>query len=238
MYARRTSQTHNKRCNTEGIIMADESEEFTYEDRSQLPDILPIFPLPNVVLLPNASLPLFIFEDRYKQMVQDCIAGDRYLSVALMRQGWEQESGTPRPYQVAGFGRIVHASRLPNDCMDIVIQGMGRIRMLDFHDDRAYLCATVELLRPTYPPGQRLIEQAETMKQRFLDLLDLKRITAPELRTSLRLLASPIDLVFFIMARLPIDLYTKQEILQTPAVAEQITRIINILDMSRGAQLN
>ena len=218
--------------------MADESEEFTYEDRSHLPDILPIFPLPNVVLMPNSSLPLFIFEERYKQMVQDCIAGDRYLSVALLRKGWEQESGTPRPYPVAGFGRIVQAARLPNDCMDIVVQGMGRIRMLDFHDDRAYLCATVELLRPTYPPGQNLVEQAEMMKQRFLDLLDLKRITAPELRTSLRLLASPIDLVFFITARLPIDLYTKQEILQTPAVAEQVTRIINILDISRGTQLN
>ena len=218
--------------------MADSSEEFTYEDRSQLPDILPIFPLPNVVLMPNSSLPLFIFEERYKQMVQDCIAGDRYLSVALLRKGWEQESGSPRPYPVAGVGRIVHASRLPNDCMDIVIQGMGRIRMLDFHDDRAYLRATVELLRPIYAPGESLTESAATMKQRFLDLLDLKRVTAPELRTSLRLLASPLDLVFFILARLPLDPYAKQEILQTPAVAEQITRIINILDMSRGAQLN
>jgi len=218
--------------------MADASEEFTYEDRSQLPDILPIFPLPNVVLMPSASLPLFIFEDRYKQMVQDCIAGDRYLSVALLRKGWEQESGSPRPYPVAGFGRIVHASRLPNDCMDIVIQGMGRIRMLDFHDDRAYLRATVELLRPIYAPGESLTASAEIMKQRFLDLLDLKRVAAPELRTSLRLLASPIDLVFFILTRLPLDPYAKQEILQTPAVAEQITRIIHILDMSRGAQLN
>jgi len=218
--------------------MADASEEFIYEDRSQLPDILPIFPLPNVVLMPNSSLPLFIFEERYKQMVQDCIAGDRYLSVALLRKGWEQESGSPRPYPVAGFGRIVHAARLPNDCMDIVVQGMGRIRMLDFHDDRPYLSATVEILRPTYAPGQSLTAQTETMKQRFLDLLDLKRVTAPELRTSLRLLASPLDLVFFILARLPVDPYTKQEILQTPAVTEQITRIVNILDMSRGAQLN
>jgi ATP-dependent Lon protease len=218
--------------------MADASEEFTYEDRSQLPDILPIFPLPNVVLTPNASLPLFIFEERYKQMVQDCIAGDRYLSVALLRQGWEQESGSPRPYPVAGFGRIVHASRLPNDCMDIVIQGMGRIRMLDFHDERAYLRATVEILHPTYAPGESLTAQAETMKQRFLDLLDLKRVTASDVRMSLRLLASPIDLVFFILARLPLDPYTKQEILQTSAVDEQITQIIHILDMSRGAQLN
>jgi Lon protease-like protein len=76
------------------------------------------------------------------------------------------------------------------------------------------------------------------MKQRFLDLLDLKRVNAPEMRSSLRLLASPIDLVFFILARLPLDPHTKQEILQAPAVAEQITQIINILDMSRGAQLN
>jgi Lon protease-like protein len=218
--------------------MADASEEFTYEDRSQLPDILPIFPLPNVVLTPNASLPLFIFEERYKQMVQDCIAGDRYLSVALLRQGWEQETGTPRPYPVAGFGRIVHAARLPNDCMDIVIQGMGRIRMLDFHEERAYLRATVELVRPTYASDENLTEQAEAMKQRFLDLLDLKRVTASDVRMSLRLLASPIDLVFFILARLPLDPYTKQEILQTAAVDEQITQIINILDMSRGAQLN
>jgi hypothetical protein len=76
------------------------------------------------------------------------------------------------------------------------------------------------------------------MKQRFLDLLDLKRVNAPEMRTSLRLLASPIDVVFFILARLPLDPYTKQEILQTPAVAAQITQLIHILDMSRGAQLN
>jgi len=218
--------------------MADASEEFTYEDRSQLPDILPIFPLPNVVLTPNASLPLFIFEERYKQMVQDCLAGDRYLAVALLRQGWEQESGSPRPYPVAGFGRIVRAARLPNDCMDIVIQGMGRIRMLDFHEERAYLRATVELLRPTYASDESLTEQAETMKQRFLDLLDLKRVAASDVRMSLRLLASPIDLVFFILARLPLDPYTKQEILQTAAVDEQIIQIINILDMSRGAQLN
>src|ERR671923_898846 len=160
--ALKISQTRNERCNPEGITMADESEEFTYEDQSQLPDILPIFPLPNVVLTPNSSLPLFIFEERYKQMVQDCIAGDRYLSVALLRKGWEQESGPPRPYPVAGFGRIVQAARLPNDCMDIVVQGMGRIRMLDFHDDRAYLRATVEILRPTYAPSQSLREQAET----------------------------------------------------------------------------
>jgi len=172
-------------------------DELVYEDHSRLPDIMPIFPLPNVVLFPNSNLPLFIFEDRYKQMVHDCLKGDRYLSVALLKKGWEQQSGTPRPHTIAGFGRIVRATRQPNDCMDIVIQGMGRIEMTAFHDDRAYLRASVNLVQPQYMPGEDLAALAETLRQRFLGLLDARGIAALELRTSLKLLASPIDLVFF-----------------------------------------
>jgi Lon protease-like protein len=219
--------------------MAESPEdEFVYEDRSQIPAILPIFPLPNVVLMPNSSLPLFIFEDRYKQMMRDCLQGDRYLSVALLNKGWEQQAGSPRPYPIAGFGRIVRAARLPNDCMDVVVQGMGRIQMTEFHDDRAYLRAAVSLLQPVYPVGESLVEPADVMRGHFMKLLDIKGISAFELRTSLKLLASPIDMVFFITAHLPLDPYAKQEILQTAAVDEQIEHITHLLERLIGSQLN
>jgi Lon protease-like protein len=219
--------------------MADTpEEEFIYEDRSQLPAIMPIFPLPNVVLLPSANLPLFIFEDRYKQMVHDCLQSDRYLSVALLKKGWEQQTGPPRPYPIAGFGRIIRATRLPNDCMDIVIQGMGRIEMTDFHDDRAYLRASVTLLQPTYPAAQSLTAPVNAIRETFLKLLDVKGISALELRTHLKLLASPIDIVFFIITHLPLDPYAKQQLLQTLAVDEQLTALQQLLERLLGAQLN
>ena len=219
--------------------MADiPEEEFIYEDRSQLPAIMPIFPLPNVVLIPNASLPLFIFEERYKQMVRDCLQSDRYLAIALLKKGWEQQTGPPRPHPIAGFGRIIRATRLPNDCMDIVVQGMGRLQMTDFHDERAYLRASVTLLRPTYQAGERLTAQVEALRDSFLKLLDVKGIPALELRTSLKLLASPIDVVFFIAAHLPLDPYTKQQFLETIAVDEQITALGHLLERLIGAQLN
>jgi Lon protease-like protein len=213
-------------------------DELEYEDRSQLPDILPIFPLPNVVLIPNMTLPLYIFEERYKQMVHDCVSGEPYLAIALLQKGWEQQSGPPRPYPVAGFGRIVRGTRLPNDCMDIVVQGMGRITMTEFYDDQPYLRAAVTLVRPTSPPRQQLEEQTERLKKRFFDLLDMQGISALELRTNLKLLASPIDIVFFIAARLPFDPYLKQEILQTTAVDAQITQLLALLERSRGTHLN
>ena len=208
------------------------------EDQSQLPDPLPIFPLPNVVLMPNASLPLYIFEERYKEMVRDCLAGEPYLSVALLQKGWEKQPGTPRPYPVAGFGRIVRAVRRPNDCMDIVIQGMGRIEMLDFHDDRAYLRASVRTLSPAPADQAPITQQAEALRQQFFDLLDRKGVAADQLRTQLKLLASPIDMVFFIASHLPLDPYAQQEVLQTLSVEEQIMRLTRVLGMMRGAQLN
>jgi Lon protease-like protein len=213
-------------------------DELVYEDHSQLPDIMPIFPLPNVVLFPNSSLPLFIFEDRYKRMVRDCLEGDRYLSVALLKKGWEQQPGTPRPHTISGFGRIVRATRQPNDCMDIVIQGMGRIEMTEFHDDRPYLRASVKIVKPQYTPGEDLAASAEALRQRFLNLLDTRGISALELRTSLKLLASPIDLVFFMTSHLPLDFYVKQEILEQLAVSDQIAQLNDILSSSMGTHLN
>lgn len=217
--------------------MAETPEDFLYEDYSALPAIMPIFPLPNVVLMPNASLPLFIFEDRYKQMMRDCLAADRYLSVALLRKGWEQQSGPPRPYPIAGFGRIIRATRLPNDCLDIVVQGMGRLEMTAFHDDRAYLRASVTLVQPVFT-GTDLTAPTERLRRRFLELLDVRGINALELRTSLKLLASPIDLVFFIAAHLPFDPYAKQQILATTAVDHQLAHLTDLLDRLLGSHLN
>ena len=56
---------------------------------------IPLFPLPGVVLLPGALLPLHIFEPRYRAMVADALAGDRRIGMAMIRPGWELAAPTP-----------------------------------------------------------------------------------------------------------------------------------------------
>jgi hypothetical protein len=56
-------------------------------------DLLPLFPLPNVVLFPNVFLPLHVFEARYREMVADALQGDRLVGMVLLRPGWEHGSG-------------------------------------------------------------------------------------------------------------------------------------------------
>ena len=52
-------------------------------------EALPIFPLPNCVLLPGGLLPLHVFEPRYRELTRDCLAGDQLMAVARLRPGYE-----------------------------------------------------------------------------------------------------------------------------------------------------
>ena len=76
---------------------------------------IPLFPLPDVVLLPGTLLPLHIFEPRYRAMVADALAGDRTIGMAMIRPGRESSGPTPKIHPVGGAGRIVEAEELSDD---------------------------------------------------------------------------------------------------------------------------
>ena len=68
---------------------------------------LPLFPLPDVVLFPGTLMPLHIFEQRYRDMTRDVIAGDRLIAIARLRPGYENDYyGRPPVYETCGVGVV------------------------------------------------------------------------------------------------------------------------------------
>src|SRR5258708_18977220 len=93
-------------------------------------DLLPIFPLPNVVLFPNVFLPLHIFEPRYREMVADALKGDRIIGMTLLRAGYESRyEDRPPVYDIGCAGVITHAQPLADGRYDIVPRGLHRLRI-------------------------------------------------------------------------------------------------------------
>jgi Lon protease-like protein len=108
-------------------------------------DLLPIFPLPNVVLFPNVFLPLHIFEPRYREMVADALKHDRMIGMALLRPGWQPDyDGRPPVYPIGCSGVITHAEELPDGRYNIVLRGVERFRILEEDDRLSYRRARVE----------------------------------------------------------------------------------------------
>src|SRR4249919_2047953 len=95
-------------------------------------ELLPIFPLPNVVLFPGVFLPLHIFEPRYREMVADALAGDRVIGMVLLRPGYEHDyDGHPSVYSVGCSGVITHCERLTDGRYNLILRGLERFRILD-----------------------------------------------------------------------------------------------------------
>src|SRR5207253_3632333 len=111
-------------------------------------DLLPLFPLPNVVLFPNVFLPLHIFEPRYREMVADALEADRMIGMVLLRPGWERDyEGRPAVYAIGCSGVITHVDRMSDGRCNIVLRGLDRFRILDEDHSRSYRRAHVEHLR-------------------------------------------------------------------------------------------
>jgi len=91
---------------------------------------LPIFPLPNAVLLPGGILPLHVFEPRYRDLTRDCLAGARTMAIALLRPGFEAGyHGRPPIHEVCGVGTILCSDELPDGRFHLLLRGVARVRV-------------------------------------------------------------------------------------------------------------
>jgi Lon protease-like protein len=113
---------------------------------------LPLFPL-QTVLIPGMSLPLRIFEPRYRRLLHDCQAADRRFGVVLIRDGHEV-GDTAVPHDVGTVAEIVSATPLGDDTFKVATTGRQRFRIAQLHHDRPYLWCEAEILDdPLGEPG-------------------------------------------------------------------------------------
>jgi Lon protease-like protein len=111
---------------------------------------LPLFPLPETVLLPGDSLPLQVFEARYRRLAADALQGDRLIGIALLRPGWEKDyEGRPPVHADIGVGRVEEAAKLPDGRYLLRLAGVCRARVRRESEGGEYRVAEVVL--PTEP---------------------------------------------------------------------------------------
>jgi uncharacterized protein len=112
---------------------------------------VPVFPLPDVVLFPHARLPLHVFELRYRTMVRDALSTRRELAIATLRPGWEHDyHGSPSFHEVGCLARFEQVEWLPNDCYNLQLEGVVRVRFGRVAREFPYRSCEVERV-PTSP---------------------------------------------------------------------------------------
>lgn len=128
----------------------------------KIPREVPVMTLPNATLFPQALLPLYIFEPRYRQMLADALHSTRMFSVAMQKPGSTRESPSP----IAGLGLIRVSVGHRDGTSHLILQGLARVELVETLRYKPY---RVQRIKPLHtPPADNVKVDALVAKVREL----------------------------------------------------------------------
>ena len=191
--------------------------------------VLPLFPL-NTVLFPGAALPLQIFEERYKQMLQDCLAADSRFGAVLIKEGVEV-GGPAVPHTTGTVAEIVQVSDEQRGRFLISCVGRQRFHIRSISDELPYLSGSVELLAEEADQGvaPELTAAVREAVAAYLALVSglgggwVRDVPVP---------TEPVSLSYLAAAALQVDTAQKQTLLEEPTASSRLRSTLSLLHQS------
>ena len=112
----------------------------------EIPREVPVMTLSQTVLFPQAMMPLFIFEPRYREMLSTVLEGDRIFAVAALDERDEDAEVLETPYSIAGVGVVRACKQNPDGTSNLILQGLARVEFENFVCEEPYRRARIQQL--------------------------------------------------------------------------------------------
>ena len=200
----------------------------------EIPTEVPVMALSNAVLFPHSLLPLYIFEQRYREMLSHTLDGDRMFSVALIRRGIEEAKGIEDLCRVAGVGLIRACVGNDNGTANLILQGLVRVRLLGLAQEKPFRVARVELVKSEL--GNQI--EAEALSAKVVELCarieEIGVTLPPNLMEHLRQLDSPEILSDVVSAAFVTEPFQRQQLLEAHEVCDRLRLLIQFLRNQAG----
>lgn len=200
---------------------------------ADLPDVLPLFPLPGALLLPRTRLPLNIFEPRYLAMLDDTLKTSHRLIGMVQPIEKVTSSGQQRVHLIGCAGRVVRFSETTDHRYMIELAGICRFRIKDTQDSFApYLRASVEW--SSFHADLGLHEtDTEFDRAAFLSRLDLYFRSAGLTFEWDSLKEAEDELLINSLSMLcPFDVEDKQALLEAPTLADRRETLVTLIEFA------
>jgi ATP-dependent Lon protease len=184
---------------------------------------IPLFPLPNLVLFPHIVVPLHIFEERYKLMINGCIEGDEVFGLVLLRAGADDEN-EETIHRVGVTARIVEVERLDEGRMNILCEGERRFRIYRLTHQNPFWKGAVDFIED----DERNATEAlyEQVAELYRSVVNLSAKLSGSQEAELVLPDSATDLSYMVSYVLDIDSEEKQKLLEMDSTAERLRMLL------------
>ena len=195
-----------------------------------IPDSLPLLPIRDAVVFPSMILPLFVGRDVSVQAIETALEGDRLLALATQRDPEIEDPGPDDLYSVGTVGMIMRLMRLPDDRLKVLVQGLSKIKIVNFLRTEPLIEVEVEELPVEEAPEWTVEVEAllRSVSEKIATLLPLRHLP-PELLSITANVEDPGRLADLVAANLRLRVDEAQETLEIVDPVRRLRRVESLL---------
>jgi ATP-dependent Lon protease len=194
-----------------------------------LPDVLPILGLSDIVIFPGMVAPLLVESAPSIRLIDDVVAGDRFLGLVLQRRA-EVENPLPEDLWTHGCAaRVLKMLKFPDNTVRVLIEGLRRFKIKEFSSQDPYLCARIEVLKEISEDSLEMAALARNAQQQFQEIINLSPTLSDQVKITALNTEQPGKLTDLIAANLNLSLEERQSLLETNVVKDRLTRLLPLV---------
>lgn len=192
---------------------------------------LPILPLRDVVVFPHMVIPLFVGREKSVRALDAAMEGDKQILLVAQRSPDVDEPVPGDLYSIGTIASVLQLLKLPDGTIKVLVEGTARAEAVTWSERDGLLNARARALDPVVTRTDREIDVIQrSLVSLFEQLVKLSRKIPPELMATLAGLDDPSRVADTIAAHLSVRLQDKQQVLETPDVADRLERLIALVD--------
>ncbi len=208
-----------------------ENERRDEEERLNIPDVLPILPLKDTVIYPFSVQPFSVGQERYIRLIDDVMRGNgsRLVVLAAQKSPDVDNAGPDDIYHIGTVSRVGRMFRIPDGTVQIAVQGLERVSIDEFTQEKPYLTARVTLK----PDTQETDNETEALKRNvisyFQRLVALVQNVPEGVAAATLNLEEPRQVVYIIATFVQMEMELRQRLLELDSVHEKLVQLSSFL---------
>ena len=211
--------------------MSTDNPEFGGDD-TELPSELdlPILAIRNTVIFPVLAFPINVGRDKSLKAIESAMAGDKLLGIVAQREARNEDPGTEELYQTGTVVKILKSVIMPGNKLNVIIQGISRIRVNEWQDTDPFLRAKVDVFPQPEVDGEEFDSLLSNLRELARKIIDLSPHIPSEASFLVRSIDSPGMLADIVATNLSIGIEEKQDLLDTFDTKTRIEKVIALLE--------
>src|SRR5256886_14476768 len=195
-----------------------------------LPDKLPILGLSDIVIFPGMVAPLLVETPQSTKLIDEVVAGDRVLGVALQRNAEAENPLQHEMHEVGCAARVLKMLKFPDNTVRVLVEGLWRIRIGEYTATDPYLCAKFGLIKDLTEDSVELTAMLRNAQSQFHEIIRLSPALSEQIKIAALNTEDPGHFTDLIAVNLNLELTERQKLLETSSVKERLTRLLPMLN--------